>query len=83
MPRDFSSPPSAFTPNLTLIIITLVAALGAINTAIIGIFNFNLVIYLTGRVTDLAEPLYFLIGFCGTCLLTINIKFFLTNVMLK
>ena len=65
------------------ILVTLLASLGAMNSAITGIWGFNPVTYLLGEDTDLSEALYVLTGFCGFCLFAFDFKLLISRVFTK
>jgi|JI81AbrownRNA_FD_contig_61_2291097_length_2062_multi_2_in_0_out_0_1 hypothetical protein len=46
-------------------ITTILAAIGAINWGLVGIFDFNLVSYLLGETTTITKIVYSLVGISG------------------
>ena len=70
-------------PNSIFMLMTFITALGAIDDSVIGLFNFDAIISLIGQTNELLEPLYFLVGFCGACLLIINIMYLLLKAKAK
>lgn len=70
-------------PNSIFILITTITALGAVDDSVIGLFNFDLIIYLIGQAKELLNPIYLLVGFCGACLLIINITYLLLKAKAK
>lgn len=51
------------------LIIAIIAAVGAINWGLIGLFNFDLVMYIFGSMPMLVKIIYIIVGICGVLLL--------------
>ena len=70
-------------PNSIFFLINFITALGAIDGSFIGLFNFDLIVYLIGQAKELLEPIYFLVSFFGACLLIINVNYLLLKAKAK
>jgi uncharacterized membrane protein YuzA (DUF378 family) len=55
--------------NLLLLLLLVISAIGAINWGLIGIWNFDLVLYLFGTKPVIIRSIYIAIGIAGTILL--------------
>jgi uncharacterized membrane protein YuzA (DUF378 family) len=51
------------------LVTAVVAAIGAINWGLVGLFNFNLVEYLFGSIPIAVKIIYAVVGICGILLL--------------
>ena len=83
MPKDSNLPNRSPRHSPIFILVTLLASLGAMNSAITGIWGFNPITYLLGKGTDLSEALYVLIGFCGFCLFAFDFKLLISRLFTK
>jgi len=70
-------------PKSIFMLMNLVTALGAIDDSINELFNFDIIIYLIGQLSELRNPLYFLTSFFGFCLFLINVEYLLLKAKAK
>lgn len=70
-------------PNSIFMAMSFITALGAVDDSVIGLFDFDLIIYLIGQAKELLKPVYLLVSFCGGCLLIINITYLLLKAKAK
>ena len=50
-------------------LVAVLSAIGAINWGLVGLFNFDLVVFLLGSMPMLVKVVYILVGICGVLLL--------------
>jgi hypothetical protein len=55
--------------NLLLLLLLVISAIGSINWGLIGIWNFDLVLYLFGTNPVIIRSIYIAIGIAGTILM--------------
>lgn len=62
---------------------TFITGLGAIDDSTTGLFSFDLILYPIRQANELLKSIHFLVGFCGACLLIINVNYLLLKAKAK